>query len=320
MNTHTATPMLGAIQRYLDERRGLGFKMGYGSELLRFARYADARSHRGLLTLDLQLDWAQDGLLGRGPKAWARRLKILRPFAKHYRQFEPESVVPDAFTFGPGHQRLAPHIYSEHEIVDLLQAAGRLKPAGGLRPVTYQTLFGLLAATGMRVSEALNLQADDVDLRNGWLVIRQTKFRKSRRLPLHASVLDALGEYQRRRDCTVPRVPGMAFFVSQAGARLIQSTVNYTFGLLRRELAWVARGGHAVPRIHDLRHTLAVRRMQRWHEDGANMDQRLFWLCTYLGHAKISDTYWYLTGTPELMERVGVKFERFAQGKEVARA
>jgi integrase/recombinase XerC len=314
MNNDT-TPMLAAVQRYLDERRGLGFKMGCGSELLRFARYADARGHRGPLALDLQLDWAQDGVRGRGPAAWARRLKILRPFSKHYRQFEPESVIPDAFAFGPGHQRLAPHIYLEHEIVALLQAAGGLTPAGGLRPVTYQTLFGLLAATGMRVSEALNLQADDVDLHNGWLVIRQTKFRKSRRLPLHPSAVHALRHYESQRDCTVPRVPGTAFFVSQAGTRLTQSTVHRTFALLRRQLAWVARGGHSMPRVHDIRHAFAVRRMQQWHEDGAAMDQRLFWLCTYLGHAKISDTYWYLTGTPELMERVGVKFERFAMGK-----
>jgi integrase/recombinase XerC len=313
-------PLFLAVQRYLDERRGLGFKMACGGELLRFARYADARGHRGPLTLDLQLDWAQDAVLDRGPATWARRLKVLRPFSKHYLQFEPESVVPDAFAFGPGHQRLAPHIYFEREIVALLQAAGRLTPAGGLRPVTYQTLFGLLAATGMRVSEALNLQADDVDLRNGWLVIQQTKCRKSRRLPLHASVVHALREFASQRDGAVPRVPDMAFFVSQAGTRLTQSTVNYTFAQLRRQLAWVARGGHPMPRIHDLRHAFAVRRMQQWHEDGAAMDQRLFWLCTYLGHAKISDTYWYLTGTPELMKRVGVKFERFAMGMEVNHA
>jgi integrase/recombinase XerC len=181
-------------------------------------------------------------------------------------------------------------------------------------------LFGLLASTGMRVSEARNLQADDVDLRNGWLVIRQTKYRKSRRLPLHASVVQALREYEIIRDCTVPRTAGMAFFLSQAGTPLTQSIVNHTFGLLRRKLAWVARGGHPMPRIHDLRHTFAVRRVQRWHEDGTTMDQCLFWLCTYLGHTKISDTYWYLTGTPELMEQVGIKFERFALGKEVSHA
>jgi integrase/recombinase XerC len=314
------TTMLAAVQRYLDERRGLGFKLRCGSELLRFARYADARGHRGPLTLDLQLDWAQDRVLDCGPATWHRRLKVLRPFSKHYRQFEPESVVPDAFTFGPGHQRLAPHIYFEYEIVALLQAASQLTPAGGLRPVTYQTLFGLLASTGMRVSEARNLQADDVDLRNGWLVIRQTKYRKSRRLPLHASVVQALREYEIIRDCTVPRTAGMAFFLSQAGTPLTQSIVNHTFGLLRRKLAWVPRGGHPMPRIHDLRHTFAVRRVQRWHEDGTTMDQCLFWLCTYLGHTKISDTYWYLTGTPELMEQVGIKFERFALGKEVSHA
>lgn len=314
------TTILATVQRYLDERRGLGFKMRCGSELLRFARYADARGHRGPLTLDLQLDWAQDGVLACGPATWHRRLKVLRPFSKYYRQFEPESVVPDAFTFGRGHQRLAPHIYFEYEIGALLQAAGQLTPIGSLRPVTYQTLFGLLASTGMRVSEARNLQADDVDLRNGWLVIRQTKYRKSRRLPLHASVVQALREYEIIRDCTVPRTAGMAFFLSQAGTPLTQSIVNHTFGLLRRKLAWVPRGGHPMPRIHDMRHTFAVRRMQRWHEDGTTMDQCLFWLCTYLGHAKISDTYWYLTGTPQLMEQVGIKFERFALGKEANHA
>lgn len=316
-----STTIQTAVQRYLDERRRLGFDLRIaGGQLMRFARYADTRGHRGPLTLNLQLDWAREHVRRTAPITWARRLEIVRPFAAYYRQFEPQTEVPGLTTFGRGHRRLAPHIYTEREIVDLLDEAGRLGPAGGLRPATYRALFGLIASTGLRLSEALHLREADVDLRSGALTVRQTKFNKSRRLPMHPSTVHAMRDYRHGRDRTVGRDPDRVFFVSPAGCALPSRTVHGVFAQLRDRLGWVARGGHPRPRIHDLRHAFAVHRVQLWHQSGVTMDHAMLLMCTYLGHAKVSDTYWYLTGTPELMAVVGMAFERFALVQEVEHA
>ena len=308
-----------AVQRYLDERRQLGFDLRVsGRELMRFARYADARRHQGPLTLEVQLGWAREHVRHTGTVTWARRLELLRPFAAYYQQFEPDSVVPNAHEFGRGHRRLTPHIYTELEIKALMDAAGALAPGAGLRPATYRMLFGLIASVGLRLSEALTLNTSDIDLALGTLLIRQTKFNKSRCLPLHASVVNALRAYLLVRDITVASTPETAFFVSSVGHQLPSRIVQHVFEQLRTGLGWQGqqRGGHPACRIHDLRHSFAVRRVKLWQESGVHMDQGMFWLCTYLGHAKISDTYWYLTGTPELMNVVGAKFERFAFNDE----
>lgn len=304
-----------AVERYLAARRQLGFELSItGQQLMRFARYADARGHHGPLTLDLQLDWAREPVKRTGPVTWARRLEVVRPFAAYYRQFEPDTEIPDLHTFGRGHRRLAPHIYLPQEVCDLLAQAGRLSPAGGLRPATYRTLLGLIAATGLRLSEALKLLEEDVDLRRATLTVRRTKFNKSRCLPLHLSVVQALSDYRQFRGRHVESRVDMPFFVSPSGGALTPRTVDGVFAQLRRRLGWHARGGHPHPRIQDLRHSFAVTRLQRWYEAGETMDHAMLWLSTYLGHAKISDTYWYLSGTPELMSVVGAKFEAFALG------
>jgi integrase/recombinase XerC len=312
----TGSTIQAAVERYLMERRRLGFELNItGQQLMRFAKYADARGHQGPLTLELQLDWAREHVKRTGPVTWARRLEVVRPFAAYYRQFEPDTEIPDLHTFGPGHRRLAPHIYTQQEVCDLLGQAARLPPPGGVRPATYRTLFGLIAATGLRLSEALNLRDGDVDLRRGTLTIRQTKFNKSRCLPLHCSVVHALNEYRQLRDRHVEPHADMLFFVSPSGCALPKRTVEDVFDQLRQRLDWQARGGYPRPRIQDLRHSFAVARLQRWHETGETVDHAVLWLCTYLGHATISDTYWYLSGTPELMSAVGAKLERFAFGE-----
>jgi integrase len=177
--------------------------------------------------------------------------------------------------------------------------------------LTYRTLFGLIAAAGLRLSEALKLLVGDVDLYRATITVRETKFQKSRCLPLHASVVQELAHYRRERDRHAAPDKGRPFFVSSTGGALPKPTVEYVFGRLRSQLGWHARGDYANPRIQDMRHTMAVRRLQLWHETHVSIDHAMFWLCTYLGHAKISDTYWYLTGVPELMDIIGSKFERF---------
>ena len=312
MNSHTT--MQGAVQRYLDERRRLGFALkSMGTELMRFARFADARRHEGPLTLDLQLDWARKHVTKTSSVTAARRLEIVRPFAAHYRQFEPASEIPPPFILGSGHRRLAPHIFTDDEIATLLKACACMAPQDGLRPWTYKTLFGLIAALGLSVSEALKLQITDLDLLGGKLTVRQTKFHKSRCLPMHSSVAQALSDYLCVRQRLVSYPKDSTVFITRAGTALSRRAVHDAFVKLRNQLGWCARGGHPVPRIHDLRHTMAVRRVQRWYDEDVSIEQAIFWLCTYMGHAKVSDTYWYLTGTPELMASIGSRFENFVQ-------
>ena len=305
--------MMVVVQQYLDARRQLGFELiAPGTELMRFARYADAREHRGPLTQDLIVGWAREHVKRTSTVTAARRLEVVRPFVAYYRQFEPASEIPPVGALGRGHRRLVPHIYTDQEVAQLLQAADRLTPHGGLRPLTYRTLFGLIAAAGLRLSEALNLTIRDVDLGASAVTVRQTKFRKSRCLPLHSSAIQALGAYRLSRDLCHGADPNVPFFVSQTGAALPARTVEGVFRHMQSRLGWQARGDYPAPRIHDLRHTFAVRRLQCWREQGQSIDHALFWLCTYLGHAKISDTYWYLTGVPELMDSIGTRFECFA--------
>lgn len=307
------------VDDYLAERRRLGFELGsMGLALASFTRYVTSVRNRGPLTVDLMAEWARHDKWNRGtPQTWARRLKLLRPFTRYLRQFDPLTEVPDESVFGAVPGRVAPHIYREEEIVDLLAAARDLRPHGGLRPATFETLFGLIASAGLRVSEALDLLDADVDLKFAMLTVRQTKFAKSRQLPLRPSTVDALERYRRLRIRHVRITAETPFFVGTRGQRLGQPLgdrqVHRVFIELRDRLGWVNRGAHDGPRIHDLRHSFAVRRVMLWHAQGTDIDQRMLALSTYLGHAKVSNTYWYLTGVPELMALAGGKFERFAE-------
>ena len=204
----------------------------------------------------------------------------------------------------------------EQEIVELLAAARQLGPPGDLRAAVMEALFGLLACTGLRIGEALGLQEADVDLKAGVLTVRQSKFGKSRLVPLHPSAVEALARYRTQRIRHVRTTPETPFFVATRGRLLGQPVGDHQarriFDQLRKQLGWVDRGSHGAPRVHDLRHAFAVRRLVLWHEQGMDINQRMLALSTYLGHAKVSNTYWYLTGVPELMGLVGQRFERFA--------
>jgi integrase len=306
------------VEQYLAERRRVGFElstMGHG--LASFASHVQAAGHRAPLTVDLMAAWARLAKGGHGDRATsARRLKMLRPFTRWLRQFEPATEVPDEAVFGAVPGRMTPHVYREPEIIELLAAARKLGPDGGLRPLVMETLFGLIACTGLRISEALGLLDADVDLKDGVLTIRQSKFGKSRLVPLHPSAIEALARYRTQRARHVRSTPELPFFVASRGRLLGQPIgdrqVHRIFEDLRRQLGWVDRGSHGTPRIHDLRHAFAVRRLVLWHEQGVDVGQQMLALSTYLGHVKVSSTYWYLTGVPELMGLLGLRFERFA--------
>lgn len=321
MSAATSLPTL--VERYLLERRRLGFSDRTSAYSLRgFARHVQAAGLRGPLTAEVMADWARlDSHGSRDPQTWARRLKHLRSFTRWLQQFEPRTEVPDNAIFGSLHERLAPHIYNEQEVVDLLAAARRLTPAPGLRGVVYETLFGLIACTGLRISEALCLRNADVDLKVGMLSIHQTKFGKSRQVPMHPSTVKALRRYRRTRDLAgESAADDAAFFVGTRGRRrglpLSDRQVHRVFGELRGQLGWRNRGTHHAPRIHDLRHSFVVRRIVLWQSQSVDIDQAMLSLSTYVGHAKVANTYWYLSAVPELMALAAGQFEAFLSQAE----
>ena len=315
----TKNAMQRRAQEYLDERRQLGYALGItGARLLAFARFADKVGHKGPLTLKLIVDWAKGQATRPTPITWARRADIIRPFAKFCARYEPKTAIPPINMFGRAYRRLTPHIYSDDEIADLLAAAGRLRPAGTLRQATYRTLFGLIAATGLRRSEALKLLCSDFDAAQNRLTIRETKFRKSRHVYLHPTVTEQLVRYGKLRDRFTGMVPAKHLFVTTSGERLSETTVQKVFEQLRAQLGWVARGGHAAPRIHDLRHTFICKRVKLWQRDGADIDHAMIALSTYVGHAGVSHTYWYLTAVPDLMAVTAKRFERYASNAKEA--
>jgi integrase len=322
MNANTTLQAL--VERYLDERHRLGFSARTQAYALRgFARHLQTVGHSGPITVEVMADWARcDSHASSDPRTWARRLKLLRTFMHWLVQFEPGTEVPDDAIFGRLPKRLAPHIYNEPEIIDLLAAARLIGPTSGLRGIIYETLFGLLASTGMRISEALALTNSDVNLKQGMLTIHLAKFGKSRQVPLHPSTVEALRHYRERRDLAgVSAQDDAPFFVGTRGRRrgmpLGDRQVHRVFIELRERLSWCNRGAHHAPRIHDLRHTFVVRRIVLWQAQGVDVDQAMLSLSTYVGHASVTNTYWYLSAVPELMALAADRFESFMSLSEV---
>jgi len=297
------TAMLARVRAYLAQRRALGFRLqSEGNLLLEFAHYADRNRHRGHLTKKLAITWASlpsqvDRLY------WARRLEVVRTFAKHLLITESQTELPPRHVFGPAHRGPRPFIYSPGQITQILEAAGQLP--GKLQPFSFQTLFGLLACTGLRISEALRLRVADVDFSQGMLVVRESKFGRTRWVPLHSTASNALQVYARKRQCLFPLTEH--FFTSDRGRRLGYQAVRKVFAKLRKLLAIEGRQ----PRIHDFRHAFACRVLQRWQAQRKGAQSRVIILSRYLGHSRISDTYWYLQALPELMAEAGRRFELF---------
>lgn len=303
----SASGVLGSVEEYLAFRRTLGFELKSPAWSLRaFARYARRTGHRGPITLDLATRWALASPSG-DPARAERRLGIIRSFARHRVLIDPATEIPPVGLLGRIPRRRQPHIYSDDEIRALVRQASQLLPRGGLSPRTYVAFFSLLFSTGLRISEACGLTCNDVDFARGLLTIRGTKFRKSRWVPLHPSATRALSRYAAVRGAA----KGF-FFRTERVPRLTTAAVEKAFARMRRRLGWSAQGRARRPRIHDARHTFAVRRLLRWYREGANVGQKILALSTYLGHAKVTDTYWYLTGVPELLALASRRFECLA--------
>lgn len=295
-----------AVEQYLALRRALGFKLRPETWWLPdFVSFLD-RHGSSRITTALALRWARQPS-DADPNWWARRLGAVRQFAKHHQAFDPRTEIP-APDLLPHHScRTTPHIYEEAEILALMDATAMLR--GRLISATYATLIGLLAASGMRVSEAIGLNIEDVDTTQGRLTIWRTKFLKSRHVPIHPETARALSSYACLRDRLCPHRRDPAFFVSSVGTRLLPQNVSLQFDRLRRAAGLVCNGQRR-PRIHDLRHTFAVRTLRDWYRAGSDVERELPVLSTYLGHVSPSTTYWYLTATPELLALASHRAER----------
>ncbi len=288
-----------AIDFYLSTRRSLGFALKSAEKNLRsLARYAKAVHHRGSLTEKLALDWVRLPKKVK-PTWWARRLGVVHRFARFWHEFDNRVQVPPSGVFGPEGRRGSVHLYTQNEIGSLLEAASALPPKESLRPATFYTLFGLLACTGLRISEALHLQTGDFDSAAGTLTIRRSKGGRSRYVPLKPSVIARLQDYRRLCQKRHLVAKTTAFFVSDTGKPLSYDQAVRRFRSLRKQLGWTQS---PIPRMHDLRHTFAVNRLISWQRCGdAQVEQKILALATYLGHRNICHTYWYLSAVPELV-------------------
>jgi integrase len=244
------------------------------------------------------------------PAQWAARLRVVRGFARYRSGEDPLTQIPPLGLLPYRAPRARPYLYSAAEIRKLLRAALHLRSLATLKPWTYYCLFGLLATTGMRISEALNLQIKDIDWFEGILTIHGAKFGKSRWVPLHPSTRKVLSAYAKRRDCLLEKKPVSHFFVSNRGTRLDGGDVRRTFYQLSRQVGLRDVSASHGPRLHDFRHRFAVQTLLRWYRKGADVERLLPVLSTYLGHAHVTDTYWYLTNTPELMGAAGQRMEK----------
>jgi integrase len=302
--------MLTLGRRYLAHRRKLGFALRIeGMQVLQFARFADRVAAGQPLTAALALRWATLPRTENSQFYHAKRLESLRGFARFCAIFDPRVEVPGAHMIGPAHRRRSPHIYSAAQIRLILRRAAALPCLAGdpLRAITFATLIGLIACTGLRMGEALRLKETDFDPEAGTLHVPRAKFSPERVLPLQPSTVRALRRYQtarRRHPLCTDR-----FFVGRTGHPLNQQTVYYTFRGLTRD--FVTNGARRRPRFHDFRHTLATKLIAKWSQEQAPGAHHLLLLCRYLGHRSFRDTFWYVSADPAALASVAERFKRF---------
>jgi integrase/recombinase XerD len=305
-----------AVEDYLALRRGLGFKLReYGVCLTEFISFL---KKQGVVhvTTKLAVEYATQRQ-HETPVSWSRRLGIIRGFARYRYGTDHQTEIPPTGLLRFRSQRAHPYVYSQDEIRKLLQAALDIESPHKLQPYTYYCLFGLLAVTGMRLGEAINLQPHDVDWTEGVLTIRGAKFGKTRLVPVHRSTLAVLRDYADLRDAIFAKRALPTFLVTSHGTKLGKSTLSCVFRQLSRQIGIRKPGVRQGPRLHDFRHRFAVQTLLRWYRRGESVPQRMPVLSTYLGHANVSGTYWYLSSTPELLVAASKRIE--TRWKGVAR-
>ncbi len=294
-----------AVDEYLAIRRGLGFALHEPERSLRhFINFLEKHGESHIIS-ELAMRWAMSSPTVQ-PATWATRLSHIRQFAAWHASIDPRTEVPPQGLLPFHYRRKPPYIYTDEEIQRLLRTTAALPSARGLRGPTYSTFLGLLVATGMRSSEAVDLDAQDLDLGAGILTIRRTKFGKSRLLPLHVSTRDALARYAETVRIIHPNSSTRGFFVADRGTRITGCSARYNFAMVSQQIGLrprtkERRHGHG-PRLHDLRHRFAVKTLIDWYREGRDVERELPRLATYLGHVHVNDTYWYLEAVPELLQ------------------
>lgn len=296
------------LEDYLELRRRLGFKLtSVRYELRNFVRFAQ-QEKASFITTKLAVRWASQ-IEGSHPAHSTTRLSMLRRFAEYMSAVDPRTQVPPQGLLPHRYFRKNPYCYSDAQINDLLKAARQIPSPKGLRAASYSTLFGLLAVTGMRLGEALGLDRQDVDLDREVLRIRQAKFNKSRLVPIHSTTRDKLQQYQDLRDRIFPRPRDASFLLSEQGTRLTGWIVRHWFIRLSRQIGLRQQSDRHGPRIHDMRHRFVIQTLRRWYTKNQDVDAHLPELATYLGHGHVSDTYWYISATPELLQLATKRLE-----------
>lgn len=305
------TSLEAALKDYLTTRRAFGFKLARAGMLLPdFVGFLKKNGHQ-YVTSATAVAWATQPTNAH-PAWWTQRLMLVRGFAKYLQTIDRCHQVPPLELLPHRRRRTTPYIYAPAEISALLAATDVL--SGPLRIATYRTLVGLLAVTGLRTGEAIALDNADVDFHRDVLIVRKAKFGKTREVPLHATTAQALAEYADVRDRLVRvRAQPRSFFVSTVGKRLIYNNVHQTF-LRMIYAAGIAERRPRRPRIHDIRHTFAVRRVEAWHRAGLDVERQLPLLSTYLGHVSVATTYWYLSAVPELLGAAAARLDRALKG------
>lgn len=301
-----------SLQEYLVLRREMGFKLSEPARLLpRFVAFM-AERQAPHITTRLALEWAQQPTNVQ-PAERARRLIYVRGFARHRRATDALTEIPPHELLPCRSSRARPYLYTEQEVQQLLSAALQLPtawPSTPLRPWVFHCLLGLLSVTGLRISEALDLKLDDVDLAQGVLTIRAAKFGRSRLVPIHPSTGTVLTHYLLSRSSFLGSRSSCYLFISNRGTRLDVGRVHRVFYTLSRQVGLRAPGASRGPRLHDFRHRFAVRALTRWYEAGEDPARQLPVLSTYLGHVYVAGTYWYLHDSPELMAQAMARLER----------
>jgi len=293
------TALEQAMTDYLQLRRSLGHELADVGRLLpSFVSYLDAQGS-STVTIEAALGWAQQPATARVTSVGSRRMTAARGFARYLAGIDDGTQVPPLGLIPQPQRRRRPFIYPSADI-DAVMDQIRCAIASPLRVATYQTLIGLLAISGLRIGEAIKLDRSDIDWTTGVLLIRESKFGKSRLVPLHPSAMEVLAEHADLRDTLQPAPAEPSFFVSLTHKRLSYAVVCQAFRQLV-DNAGVGAGAPSKPRLHDLRHTFTVRTMLEWYRSGQDVGAKLPALSTYLGHREPASTYWYLSATPELL-------------------
>lgn len=295
---------------YLALRRALGHDLSEAGRLLpRFAAYLE-KTGAEFVSIQATLSWSCQPDVPAGSTVPSRRMTVARGFARYMAGIDPRTEVPPPGLVASRQHWRPPFIYSDADVMTLMAQVRRLVPSP-VRAATFETLIGLLASAGLRVGEAIRLRREHVNWSEGVLFIERSKFGKSRHVPLHTSTVGPLAGYDKLRDEAVGSASVANFFVSLHGKPLIYTDI---FSVFRRacDTAGVGAGSPVRPRIHDLRHSFAVHCLAEWYSEGADVQARLPWLSTYMGHREPRYTYWYLSAAPELLAHAAARLDALA--------